>query len=75
MNKTEAKRFVCGVAARILQTNLDTGWVAGSGEESGWSDADERRIDECFSALVDELNRRGPFEGDRRPDAEGADDE
>ena len=55
MNKRDAKRWACGMAAAILAADIDVGIL---GEES---DPDYHKRVAAWKELVEELRRRGYF--------------
>lgn len=61
MTKTEAKRYVCKVAAESLASDLDSGagWAQFTPDGDEFSEADSTRILVAANELLYELMRRG----------------
>lgn len=70
MNRRQAKRRACYMAAAALQCTREAGWEW----DEGWSDDDVARITAALDELQDELYWRGPRDGDPRPRAAGEDE-
>jgi hypothetical protein len=61
MTRREAKREACRRAGWAINALMEGGWpFLRVGEEgSGWSEADEQRLDKALREIIDELLTRG----------------